>query len=115
MRAMALAFPDDRLARGFEIQFMFGDNLLVVPCTQAGGEVEFYLPPGQWLRFPEQQEFTGGNVHKLTLALDEIAVFVPTGQQIPIGPDVLNTEQLAHPKTGHQISHYWPAKNAKSQ
>ena len=40
MRAMALAFPDDRLARGFEIQFMFGDNLLVVPCTQVGGEVE---------------------------------------------------------------------------
>ena len=55
MRAMALAFPDDRLAKGFEIQFMFGDNLLVVPCTQVGGEVEFYLPQGQWLRFPGQK------------------------------------------------------------
>ena len=115
MRAMALAFPDDRLARGFEIQFMFGDNLLVVPCTQVGGEVEFYLPQGQWLRFPEQQVFTGGGVHKLTLALDEMAVFVAAGQQIPIGPDVLHTEQLEHPTIGQQISHYWPAKNAMSQ
>ena len=75
---------------------MFGDNLLVVPCTQVGGEVEFYLPQGQWLRFPEQQVFTGGGVHKLTLALDEMAVFVAAGQQIPIGPDVLHTEQLEH-------------------
>jgi alpha-D-xyloside xylohydrolase len=94
---------------------MFGDNLLVVPCTQAGGEVEFYLPQGQWLRFPEQQVFTGGGVHNLTLALDEIAVFVPAGQQIPIGPDVLHIEQLDHPTIGQQISHYWPAKNAISQ
>lgn len=114
MRAMALAFPDDRLARGFEIQFMFGDHLLVVPCTQPGGEVEFYLPQGQWLRFPEQQVFSGGYVHKLTLALDEMAVFVPHGQTLPIGPDILHTEQLEHPKTGMQISHYWPNEDAKS-
>lgn len=114
MRAMALAFPDDRLARGFEIQFMFGDHLLVVPCTQPGGEVEFYLPQGQWLRFPEQQVFSGGCVHKLTLALDEMAVFVPHGKSLPIGPDILHTEQLEQPKTGLQISHYWPNKDAKS-
>jgi alpha-D-xyloside xylohydrolase len=92
---------------------MFGDNLLVVPCTQVGGEVEFYLPQGQWLRFPGQKTFTGGGVHKLTLALDEIAAFVPAGQKIPIGPNVLHTEQLAHPNIGQQISHYWPAKDAK--
>ncbi len=115
MRAMALAFPDDRLARGFEIQFMFGEDLLVVPCTQVGGELEFYLPQGQWLRFPEQQVFTGGKVHKLTLALDEMAVFVPAGHQIPLGPDILHTEQLDLPTIGQQISHYWPAKGAMSQ
>lgn len=114
MRAMALAFPDDRLARGFEIQFMFGDHLLVVPCTQPGGEVEFYLPQGQWLKFPEQKVFSGGCVHKLTLALDEMAVFVPHGQSLPIGPNILHTEQLEQPKTGLQISHYWPNKDAKS-
>mgnify|MGYP000141474232 FL=1 len=111
MRAMALAFPNDRLARGFEMQFMFGDNLLVVPCTQPGGEVEFYLPDGQWLRFPDQQIFSGGKVHTLTLALEEMAVFVPAGQNIPIGPDVLHTEQLTPPASGKQIKHYWPAQD----
>ncbi len=115
MRAMALAFPDDRIARGFEIQFMFGENLLVVPCTQPGGEVEFYLPQGEWLAFPKQQVFSGGRVHKLTLDLDEMAVFVPKGQQIPIGPDILHTEQLTQPQIGQQISHYWPITDAKSQ
>jgi alpha-D-xyloside xylohydrolase len=108
MRAMALAFPQDRLARGFEIQFMFGDDLLVVPCTQPGGEIEFYLPHGQWTRFPKQEKFDGGQVYSLTLALDEIAVFVPRGKNIAIGPDILHTEQLDEPAVGQQVSHYWP-------
>ena len=108
MRAMALAFPKDRLARGFELQFMFGDNLLVVPCTQAGGDIEFYLPKGNWLKFPEQQKFVGGQVHQLKLSLDEMAVFVPEGKPIPMGPKVLHTEQLEQPTIGNQISHYWP-------
>jgi alpha-D-xyloside xylohydrolase len=112
MRAMALAFPEDRLARAFELQFMFGDSLLVVPCTQISGEVEYYLPQGQWLRFPTGEIFTGGQLQKLTLTLEEMAVFVPQGDTVPLGPDIQHTEQLTNPSIGHEISHYWPTKKA---
>ncbi len=108
MRAMPLAYAKDRLARTFELQFMFGDSLLVVPCTQAGGQIEFYLPEGEWLRFPQQQQFCGGKVYKMTLALDEMAVFVPAEHFLPIGPDIQHTEQLSEPRTGKQVSYYWP-------
>ncbi|MGO4891478.1 glycoside hydrolase family 31 protein [Flavobacterium sp. W21_SRS_FM6] len=104
MRAMALAFPQDRLSWGFELQFMFGDSLLVVPCVQPGGEVEFYLPEGDWLAFSDKQVFTGAKIHRLSLGLNDIAVFVRAGHDLPIGPDVEHTEQLGNQPV---VSHYW--------
>lgn len=92
MRAMALAFPEDRASWAFELQFMFGEDLFVAPCTRAGGEVEFYLPAGNWVRFPEKTEFHGARVIKLQLALDEFAVFARKGASIQLGPKVEHTE-----------------------
>ena len=106
MRAMALAFPKDRLAGAFELQFMFGDDMLVVPCLQPGGDVEFYLPEGEWQRFPSEQTYQGGKPYTLTLGLQEMAVFVPKGKRIPLGPDVEHTNALTDQQP--QISHYWP-------
>ena len=63
MRAMPLAFPNDRVAAAFESQFMFGDDMLVAPCLKPGGEVEFYLPEGEWQRFPSEQTYQGGKVY----------------------------------------------------
>ncbi|MEM8943376.1 MAG: TIM-barrel domain-containing protein, partial [Pseudomonadota bacterium] len=59
-RAMVLAFPEDRLAWSFEHQFMCGDDLLVAPCIQAGGNIRFYLPEGSWTRFPSGEIYSGG-------------------------------------------------------
>jgi alpha-D-xyloside xylohydrolase len=106
MRAMVLAFPEDRLSWQFEQQFMFGDSMLVVPCTKAGGKLEFYLPAGQWLRFPDQQLFAGGKMHSLVLNWQELAVFVPQGHSIPLGPCVEHTEQLDE---NVQLVSQWPA------
>lgn len=105
-RAMVLAFPEDKAAWHFEDQYMFGDDLLVVPCLQPGGEVEFYLPHGQWLLFEDGEEFTGGKVHQLTLALNQQAVFIKAGTKIPLGAAVENTEQLDDIA---QVVGYWPA------
>lgn len=105
-RAMVLAFPDDRASWHFEDQFMFGDDILVVPCLQPGGAVEFYLPQGQWLMFEDGREFSGGQVHQLTLALDQQAVFVKANTKIPLGKAVENTEQLDNIE---QVVGYWPS------
>jgi len=106
MRAMPLAFPKDRLAAAFESQFMFGDDMLVAPCLKPGGEVELYLPEGEWQRFPSEQTYHGGKVYNLTLGAQEMAVFIPKGKRIPLGPDVEHTDELTDKQP--QISHYWP-------
>ena len=41
-------FPDAPPAWMFEGQFMFGDDLLVVPATEPGGRIRVYLPAGRW-------------------------------------------------------------------
>ncbi len=93
-RAMALACPGERAAWAFEQQFFFGRELLVVPCLSATGEVEFWLPEGDWHRFPDGVAFAGGRGHRLQLALDETAVFARRGAQIPLGPALKHTGEL---------------------
>lgn len=105
-RAMVLAFPNDKAAWSFENQFMFGDDMLVVPCLQPGGDVEFYLPQGQWQLFNSDKILSGGRVHQLTLSLDEQAVFVPLNVKIALGPSVEHTEQLTDLEG---VISYWPA------
>ena len=92
-RAMALAFPDDVLAHGFDQQFMCGEKLLVVPCVVPNGKVKFYLPQGNWIRFPDKQVYEGSKYYEHTLALEEIAVFVREGDSLMLGPEVQHTEQ----------------------
>ena len=93
-RPMVLAFPKDRAAWAFDDQFMFGADLLVVPCLDSGGAVEFYLPAGNWHRFPEGNILKGGRVHRLALALDEMAVFAREGARIFLAPEVQSTVEL---------------------
>ena len=92
-RAMVLAFPDDVLAHSFDQQFMCGEKLLVVPCVVPNGKVKFYLPQGNWIRFPDKQVYEGGKYYEHTLALEEMAVFVREGDSLMLGPEVQHTEQ----------------------
>ncbi|XQF91215.1 alpha-xylosidase [Pseudoalteromonas espejiana] len=92
-RAMALAFPDDVLAHSFDQQFMCGEKLLVVPCVVPNGKVKFYLPQGEWVRFPDAQSYQGGKYYEETLELTQMAVFVRKGDTLMLGPEVQHTEQ----------------------
>ena len=84
-RAMALACPDEPESWSFEEQFFIGDDLLAAPCVRSDDMVRVYVPDGQWRRFPNGQPIEGGRVHTLSLALDEMAVFVREGTEIPLG------------------------------
>ncbi len=98
MRAMALAFPDDPVAWGFDEQYMFGPALLVVPVLQEGGHVCFYLPKGRWTDFWTGAVFQGPEVIETTVPLDRIPVFGREGMALPLGPRVnINTEELPVP------------------
>ncbi len=105
-RAMVLACPDDPAAWAFDGQWMCGPDLLVAACPRPGGEVELYLPRGRWRRFPAGGEVVeGGRVLRLTLALDDIAVFARDGARIPMGP--ATTRSTADTGGRPVVEGYW--------
>ncbi len=112
-RPMVLAFPNEKQSWAFENQFMFGEDLLVVPCFEATGDIEFYLPDGEWQRFDldakgESEIFAGGRVYQQILDLNEIAVFVRKGVSVPLNEPVLNTVDIPLDNEGmFEISEYW--------
>ncbi len=48
MRAMVIDFADDPACLTLDRQYMLGEHLLCAPVFQENGEVEFYLPKGEW-------------------------------------------------------------------
>jgi len=94
MRAMPLAFPDSRLTRGFETQFMCGDALLVAPIVAAGGEVDIALPPGAWYDLNSRTRYTGSQVLRYTARLDQFPVFGREGHALPLGRSVQHTGEI---------------------
>jgi alpha-D-xyloside xylohydrolase len=104
MRAMALAFPDDRLARTFEQQYMLGPALLVVPVLQPGGKTRFYLPPGRWFDIWQQVWVEGPGIFDRQVPLEHIPVFGREGCLLPLGPAVQHTGEL---KPGLDLDQVW--------
>ena len=114
-RPMVLAFPDEKQAWAFENQFMFGEHILVAPCFDPNGGVEFYLPHGKWLQFtPNSDEeplvLQGGQVHHLQLALTDMATFIQAGVSIPLNTPAQQTSAIPRSESGDfAVEQYWPA------
>jgi alpha-D-xyloside xylohydrolase len=114
-RAMVLALPNEKQSWAFENQFMFGDDLLVVPCFDPQGSVEFYLPEGEWLTFDlsdssASKSLIGSKVYQQNLSLNEMAVFVRKGTQIPLNAKALNTVDIPQASDGSfDVCEYWPS------
>lgn len=48
MRAMVIDFADDPACLTLDRQYMLGDSLLCAPVFDESGDVDFYLPAGEW-------------------------------------------------------------------
>ncbi|MBI1774643.1 MAG: glycoside hydrolase family 31 protein [Proteobacteria bacterium] len=97
MRAMPLAFPDDPASWRFELQFLCGPSLLVVPVVEPGGRVSAYLPAGTWHALWSGESIQGGRAVALEVPLDHIPVFGREGHLLPLGPVVQHTGELPQP------------------
>jgi len=91
MQAMPLAFPEDRAARGFDGQYMFGPALLVAPVVRADHRVDIWLPEGIWHDVWNADSLIGGRVITVEAPLDWIPVFGRDGHVLPLGPVVQHT------------------------
>ncbi|HEX6136988.1 MAG TPA: TIM-barrel domain-containing protein [Casimicrobiaceae bacterium] len=103
-RAMPLAFPDSRLVRDFETQFMCGDTLLVAPILHEGGEVDIALPPGAWYDLNTRARYPGSQVLRYAAKLDQFPVFGREGHVLPLGRAVQHTGEI---NADHPLDAVW--------
>jgi alpha-D-xyloside xylohydrolase len=85
MRPLALEFPDDPTTGYLDRQYMLGSDILVAPVFSAGGEVEFYLPAGEWTHLVTGETVTGGGWRREVHGFDSIPVYVRPGAVVPWG------------------------------
>ncbi|MDR2895083.1 MAG: alpha-xylosidase [Propionibacteriaceae bacterium] len=82
MRPMMLEFPDDPACAGLDRQYMLGDSLLVAPVFTASGEVDYYLPDGQWTRLDSGEPVTGGRWVHETHSMMSLPLLVREGCRV---------------------------------
>jgi alpha-D-xyloside xylohydrolase len=87
MRPLVMDFPNDRMARDLNDEYMFGPALLVAPITQyQQRERPVYLPTGTtWYDYWTGKEALSSKFSAPS-PYDQIPVFVRAGSIIPYGP-----------------------------
>lgn len=124
MRAMYVEFPEDQVSWDLDTQFMLGSNLLVAPVF-SNGDVEFYLPKGNWYGYLDGKVRSGGMWHSefhdfksLPLLVRENSIFVSGpkhdqpdyvwSENFTVNVYALNSEVIAeipdHKKPGKRVS-----------
>ena len=95
MRAMVLEDGSQSNPDAWDLnkQYYFGDWFLVAPATEAKETtVSVWFPPNTtWYNYYTGERYEGGTdglTVMLSVALDEIPVFVKAGAIVPMGPDV---------------------------
>lgn len=72
---MVLAEPDRPWAWQFQHQFLFGRDLLVAPVVTQSGDMDVYLPKGDWIDVWSGKSYRGSTVVRQRYGLDQIPLF----------------------------------------
>ena len=99
MRPMVLEFSDEPGVKDLDMQYMFGDSLLVAPVFREDGLGEYFLPEGKWTHLLSGEERAGGRWYRETYDYFSLPVFVRENTLLAMGgnekvPDYDYTEGL---------------------
>jgi alpha-D-xyloside xylohydrolase len=85
MRAMLLEFPDDRTCAFLDRQYMLGPDLLVAPVFSDEGDVEVYVPAGEWTSWWDGTVVTGPGWVRQTHGFGSLPLLVRPGAVLVTG------------------------------
>ena len=84
-KPMIMAYPEQTNLAGNESQYLFCDNLLVVPVTESGATaVNVQFPKGRWVSLWDGTVFEGDSEQNVNAPLETIPVFLEAGSAFPV-------------------------------
>lgn len=92
-RAMVMDYQEEEAAWAYDLQYLWGDEMLVAPvCSQADTTIQVWLPGGQrWYNYWNDEAIAGGQVIRHAATEDNIPLFVKEGAIIPKHAYALST------------------------
>ncbi|EOL44668.1 TIM-barrel domain-containing protein [Enterococcus phoeniculicola] len=97
-------YPEDNQAYTYQNQYLFGQELLVVPIVHKSDAIynfsqeEIWLPKGKWYDFHTGNRYEGEIEIRIFRKLNEMAIFAREGAIIPTDPNMLVTEASQLPE-----------------
>mgnify|MGYP006267850435 CR=1 FL=1 len=112
LRSLVFADQGNPEALGREDEFLFGEQLLVVPVLEPGIKVaKGYLPAGNWYDYYTGTQYQGRQWVRNTCGLERIPIYVKAGSVIPHYP----VQQYTGEKNFDQITLKAFAGNGQSE
>lgn len=111
-RAMVLDYQQYPEAWKYDLQYMWGDNMLVAPqTTWKDSTYDIWLPPQhQWYSFWNDKIYNGGQVISYHAKVGELPVFVKSGAILPKFHYAKSTAWLNHEEL---ILHVYPGSDGE--
>jgi alpha-D-xyloside xylohydrolase len=90
---MELEFPDDPSTYTMDLQYLFGEDLLVAPTYNSSGQRPVYLPEGRWIDFWTHEILEGPRTYKITAPLERLPLYVRANALIPTIEPATNVKE----------------------
>lgn len=92
MRPMVLEFGNDICCEDLDRQYMLGESILVAPVFRENGNVDYYLPEGEWTHLLSGETKQGGGWMNDTYDYFSLPLFARENSIIPIGNNRRETD-----------------------
>jgi alpha-D-xyloside xylohydrolase len=91
VRAMLIDNQNEPMAWKSDLQYMWGDDMLVAPNCSVGDNVKVWLPKGGWYDFWNDSLLKGNQVLDYPAPLGKLPLFIKAGAIIPMANFALST------------------------
>lgn len=108
-RAMVIDYQKDSLAWKYDLQYMWGNELLVAPNCSDDNNVSVWLPKGLWYDFWNDEKIEGNKIVDYPAPVGKLPLFVKAGSIIPMANYALSTAFIA---ADSLTIHVYPGKDA---
>jgi alpha-glucosidase (family GH31 glycosyl hydrolase) len=88
IRPLILEYQDDQNCANIDLEYLFGESFLVAPVFKEEGEINVYLPEGEWVDYWTKRIYAGKQNIKYYAKLDTLPLFVKNGSIIPMGKEI---------------------------
>ena len=94
-RSLCINYPhDDKVFDNlYQYQFLFGDNILVVPVTSQEKVKKIYLPKADWYNIYTDEKITGQKEFTEEVPIYQLPVYIKASAIIPMQTVVQSTKQ----------------------